>query len=858
MKKIYSLLFLLLGICCQAQAQKAYYVHLKSGDVQVFYTDLVDSMTVDVVGATLDSAEYVQKIWASDSLYQFKMADIDSISYVTPATQYKPGVIKLEDGLLDYVIGCDSLTLFLAKDTPKRRLPHVGDKLVCLEMTQILPNGFAGEVVKIEELSDKIAVECQLVPLTDIFDCYYGVNTSEVPVPGKIKRQHQSRAIESFGHYDWNPAPIHFNLTSQVNANINQSDYGTVEFATRAELSYQPSLQIRSALIVSPNTGTYVNLSCIGHHVVCGSLAMTGAMNVEFKPFSELLSFELPLAQPLVRLYAEVGPFLRASTQISASQVYEQDYNTVVCWNWSSRNDAPLKNVIRPISLRSSKIVSSEGSINGSIAAGAYLELGLLVADKDIAKAYIKGEVGAELSGNGIISSEYSDPQASSTQVYEELRKTKLMGHFYGGIGLGAETGIPGVAHAGGYIELVSCTFGKPFLDIAMAPEFSELQASYNKEDISCLDVSSQVSGRSRTCDVGFVIHDEDNKELEKVYVLKDYNGESSKTYRHTFLNLPTHKKLKVSPLVSYYNYDAKARPEVEVNAQPVAETGTAFNINETSADIQVYFRNIPNEHLDGGVLYEGKNGLQKASMQITSDGEKSVHLGGLKENTVYSYKAYIQWNGQYIYGETRQFTTKKKEEENPTPGLWVDLGLPSGVKWASHNVGASSPEDYGAYFAWGETSPKASYFLDTYKYSIWKTYEDGNKYFNGFQRLPDFSGNPQYDAAAANWGGGARMPTMAECRELVEHCTSVWTTQNGVNGRLVTGPNGNSIFLPAAGYRRRTSLYDAGEEGYDWSSAPYEDGDYRAYHLYFRSGYFGWYGGWYRDCGLSVRPVRN
>ena len=171
----------------------------------------------------------------------------------------------------------------------------------------------------------------------------------------------------------------------------------------------------------------------------------------------------------------------------------------------------------------------------------------------------------------------------------------------------------------------------------------------------------------------------------------------------------------------------------------------------------------------------------------------------------------------------------------------FVDLGL--SVKWASRNLGAKYPEDYGDYFAWGETSPKSSY-----------TFENSLTYGKS---MGDISGNPQYDAAAANWGGGARMPTRAECEELIRHCTSVWTTRNGVHGRLVTGPNGNSIFLPAAGYRRGSSLYDAGDYGRYWGSAPHEDNDDGAYSLGFSGGYFGWY--WsYRDYGLSVRPVRN
>lgn len=122
-------------------------------------------------------------------------------------------------------------------------------------------------------------------------------------------------------------------------------------------------------------------------------------------------------------------------------------------------------------------------------------------------------------------------------------------------------------------------------------------------------------------------------------------------------------------------------------------------------------------------------------------------------------------------------------------------------------------------------------------------------------QQIEDISGNSQYDAARANWGGTWRMPTKEEFDELLNKCIWTWTTQGEEEGYEVTGPNGNSIFLPAAGYRRGTSLYYAGSNGYCWSSTPDESSTRIAYYLYFRSDNRGtsWYDRYY---GQSVRPV--
>ena len=186
-----------------------------------------------------------------------------------------------------------------------------------------------------------------------------------------------------------------------------------------------------------------------------------------------------------------------------------------------------------------------------------------------------------------------------------------------------------------------------------------------------------------------------------------------------------------------------------------------------------------------------------------------------------------------------------------------VDLGLPSGLKWAACNVGATKPEEYGNYYAWGETEPKTIYDWDTYK---WCNGSDNTqtKYCTSSDygivddktvlELAD-------DAARANWGGQWRMPTDAEWTELRTNCTWTWTTKNSVNGYEVKGTNGNSIFLPAAGYRYRTLWDNADFEGYYWSSSLLTDYPVGAWYVRFFSDHVG-SNSYYRYYGQSVRPV--
>ena len=188
----------------------------------------------------------------------------------------------------------------------------------------------------------------------------------------------------------------------------------------------------------------------------------------------------------------------------------------------------------------------------------------------------------------------------------------------------------------------------------------------------------------------------------------------------------------------------------------------------------------------------------------------------------------------------------------------YVDLGLPSGLLWAECNVGADTPEAYGDYFAWGEVSPKQVYDWETYAYG--RSYDNLTKYctdddYGVVDNLTTLK--PCDDAATVNLGKGARIPTTSEWQELLDNCRSEWTQQNGVYGRRFTGPNGKSLFLPAAGYRYGSDLYYAGSSGDYWSASLGEDGPSLAWYMYFNSDDQNVYY-YYRYYGQSVRAVRS
>ena len=187
----------------------------------------------------------------------------------------------------------------------------------------------------------------------------------------------------------------------------------------------------------------------------------------------------------------------------------------------------------------------------------------------------------------------------------------------------------------------------------------------------------------------------------------------------------------------------------------------------------------------------------------------------------------------------------------------YVNLGL--SVKWAKCNVGAEKETDAGLYFAWGETTGYTASQVGTDKQFSWSDYKYGTS--SNLTKYNQSDGKtvlePEDDAASQIMGGDWRMPTKAEFDELLSGTTNEWTQVNGVNGRKFTASNGNSIFIPAAGYCGDGSVNDVGNYGFVWSSSLNTSRPNRAWYLDCNSGncrmsnvdrYLGW----------SVRGVRK
>ena len=321
---------------------------------------------------------------------------------------------------------------------------------------------------------------------------------------------------------------------------------------------------------------------------------------------------------------------------------------------------------------------------------------------------------------------------------------------------------------------------------------------------------------------------------------------ESSKAYGLSF-NSGHHGRSNVY----YYNYGKSVRPvRSRVGIETPIVTASVVEFTDITARIKTYATDGGAEITERGFYWGTNPNPSETDNKFVLEnivGNKTNTLLNLTPNTIYYVKAYATNSEGTSYSEVVSFTTLAESPYNE----YVDLGLPSGLKWATCNVGANTPEEYGNYYAWGEVLTKTEYSSSNCPtYGLTKSELQSQGYIDSEGNL-----TPQYDAARANWSGDWRLPTKAEMQELIDNCTWEWTTQNGVRGCKVTGPNGNSIFLPAANGRSGSSPSVAGSRGRYWSSTPYDSSN-SAYHLYFDSDNNHYVNNYGRDYGLLVRPV--
>lgn len=847
MKKLLFILILVFSWIGGVLAQNdAMYIYENDGNIEAFLKADIDSIRhshLDI-DSVYHKETVVQEVWTADSVYRIPLSVIDSVSFVTPAPVYQEGVQVFSDDLTDYVLSYTDTAIVFRSQIPRHLLPAVGQIVVSDAYEEPFPTGFSGRMREEKQYVDSIVCLFDPVCLDDVYSKLLLVgsymNYDEVEEEARHSRQFfdnsESQCISLPGSISIGAG----GLSAKLEKPSLRIDYlvclgeenlrNVVKIKARFKSSGSLGIEIKADTTIGkePHWGTLIPIK-VG--VIAGS--------IEFGWFSQFSgSLSIQASFPFDVSYS--GGFTYTDNSGIVSDTPSNEF----------RWDEPEWNA----------------SINGSLFAGVASRLSIALLHTKVACIDLVGKFGVEVSSSYDLASE----EGFNTTLYENLKDVEVQSALKLDLQPGYRVWFCDRK------DFIGANLTFKFLEKTepLLPEISELYWNRHSSTSGELGgkVEKDVFMKSM---LGWALYQGEEYKLSKYlpgYYWKQNNW-TNNGLQTQLSDLPQNLD-KAYPVVRLFNKDVLVPECVNLKTIPVEitnfeQTGAYYSegayVNDGIAYDYKYEVAVTVEinSLEGieewGYVYEDPNGnlmripLTQFGNSITDTRYAYYRNEATSSVCLYSY---VKYNGdiEYSYGDPVFYPLEYKKEQIMEA---VDLGLPSGLKWATCNVGASSPEDYGDYFAWGETEPKTTYDWSTYKWCRGSSYSMTKYCINSKYGTVDnkFWLDPEDDAAHVNWGGSWRMPNSVEQSELRALCHWTWTSQNGVVGYKVTGPNGNSIFLPVTGYRCYDDFFDVGSSGYSWSDQLSEKYGYSAIYMSFGKRGYGW-NGMSRCCGLSVRPV--
>lgn len=813
------LLFFLLAMACpfvsvSAQTYEAVYVYMNDGGLNAFLKSDLDSIrfsTCDVDG--MEHATWqTQEFYTADSIYRIPISKIDSVRMVTPEPVLAQGVSLGRDSWLKYVKTYNEQTIILKADIPAELIPEVGQVLLAYPNEEPIKEGFSGRVKSVTTAASGIVCLCEEVGISDLYE--------RILIVGKAESEN-------------------------TEATENQSRGQKRDFATGTnEKVYLPS-SIAGKLEVGKNLSVEASLenpSLILDYVLCygeeslkdmvyfkchfssgGSVGVKANIEREYAPTPKEFA-EFPINFWGLRAALSFGTFFKASGSMDVSISVPFEVETIDGFKYvEGEGFSGLRDEYHYGSWDNP---DWSLSLNGSLHAGVTIALTGAILHSKVAAVDLTTYVGPKVSSSFTLASN----EGMNTTLYDALKNVEV-------------TASLGVTFEPGY--RVWFTERKTFYGLAIDLDFLKTTRPLLPEITNPKWKARGTSTGVLTADVskdifipvklGWVLYDGD-KIHDKSYFDGTYWMENEwpiPDMSYTLRNLSGNYNYKAYPVVRLFNlYDIRVPEYAEVKPAECpakitdfkqtssAESESGFYYNGTTYKYKFEVATTvacssDNEDIaDWGYVYEDPNGsIARISLReyySPYTDTRYVYYRNEPSSTARLY-GYVRYAGdtEYVYDEPHDYPLKHSTHRCPDENHphMIDLGLPSGTKWACCNVGASKPEDYGGYYKWGQI---------------------------------------------------ADAPSLAQIQELINSCSSVWTTLNGVNGRLFTGPNGGQVFLPAAGFRDpwNGEFIDVGSGGSYWSGTPCESNAYDAcYGFGFNSGVVDW-GVATRYYDMSVRRV--
>ena len=664
MKKfLLSFIICLSAIISFAQSRSTtLYIYRNDGMFNAFYYSEVDSMLCSMIDTTgVEHSEYVvQEVYTADSLYRIPLSAIDSISFVTPKAEYQQNVKSINTSWLDYIISVEDLTITISKDIPSELMPIVGQVIVAETNEHPFEMGFAGRVLEINNNGENCIVLCSDVTIKEIYKTlvYKGRSKSS-------QNAAQSRAMRAENRNEMET--VYFDIPHNLSLSLGP-----------LSLNVSPTIALDYIICINEEQ-TYVD-NRITHCYDCSAQLdcdLTGGEQLVDLP----LNFPIPTEVP--GLYAEinVGTFFEYSGGITISMnkpftitgttgyiAYDDHVADIDEWHFESKD------------------TEFSANINGSIRFGMAAQARLAFVTDRLASLDVTGYFGPEVTANFSLSSN----GLLDGSLYSSLKESVITLNAYGAVKPGWR--FPGFEHQN---FNYNPSFHFELNHWYLLPEFNNLswtQAQGTKGGKLDGGVNRDLFWPG--VQLGWSLYDQNEQMYASQYYPETYRLRSEWPWKGLELelkDLPYGSKYTAYPMIRIWGYEIRALPSTDVRINPLVSTGGASDIGETSAVPSGYVEGLEYSMVaDAGICYSTGDPISGShvSSGSRSEGGYSVPLSGLTSNTTYFYAAYAYYDGEYYYGETSSFKTKKKEDPDPDPNPNPDPGPePIAITGSNYNV---------------------------------------------------------------------------------------------------------------------------------------------------------------------------
>lgn len=675
------------GLCAQTDAKRAFRIHLNDGSVEFFFYSDVLGMNIGYADDNLDCPQQI--IQTADSVYTYALEDIDSVSFARPATVYKDNVVKLNDGLRNYALSCDSLTVTFRSDVPRNLFPPVGGYLVTLDCDDTFPSGFIGKLASLNEESGTVVAQCEEASALDVFDKLFICMGEESTSKSVSKR-----------------APdIDFEDPRVTEGDIRIGDVGTSfsinESLTLGDLSggytnsagfkvTTPSFHVRAFFLVE-NGEIDFSMITTGQHV----LSLNASVGVEGSFHKDYPLIKVPIRLPYAFIPAgsiDFGLYFNLSGMVGVNASLDFPFSTASHYAFGTKYGLPIQNSIPNKCFiqwhKPNFSIDVEGS--AELEFGGYGSINFYPSIEEIGKLSIGLRTGVNFSSETSLTKSIEPIENCNTELYDELNRDDYFRADW---------------LESGYISLSSDFFNysneqsikwyrrdipNPFWTCGIVPEFYDLSLE-EADKTGSVEVTSKIK-RSLAfgTKVGFALYDRDKQLIDTWWCPETYKKGNGTEVQYIFSNLKPNEKYTVHPLVSLIKLNMVANPSTDIEMEEHIITGKSSNTTENQATLSAQVNvGKDNSTYQAGFCYYAPDDQQKwVYVEDSGSKEIKIDISDLEPNTEYSYFAYLKIGDYEEYGETMKFRTAQTiEVSSEINDMEFRLPLCYGDYWESQIV---------------------------------------------------------------------------------------------------------------------------------------------------------------------------